>query len=84
MSHTIEWVNGNGKRKWQPVTADGKRQWLEEVTDMSGYPTYFVPVWAHPRNASELRPRLYRSRLRAARVARRCDRRKAANTWNEA
>lgn len=84
MSRTVEWVNGVGRREYQPATADGKREWLEELYDMPGFPLSLMSVWAHPRNANELRPRLYRSRLHAAYVARRYERRKAASTWKEA
>lgn len=79
----IEWANGVGRREYQPVTADGKREWLEETPDMPGFPPYFVSVWEHPKCANELSPCLYRSRLHAAYVARRYARRKAANTWKE-
>ena len=84
MSRTIKWINGTGRREYQPITADGNREWLEEVFDMPGLPTYFVPAWKHPKYANGLRPSLYRSRLRAALVARRYERREAANTWKEA
>lgn len=84
MSRTVEWVNGVGRREYQPATAEGKREWLREDFDMSGFPPYLVPVWVHPKNANELRPRLYRSRLHAAYVARRFERREAANAWEEA
>ena len=84
MSYAVEWVNGAGRREWQPATSDGKREWLEEVFDMPGFPTYFVPVWKHPKYVSRLGPRLYRSRIHAAYVARLYERRKAANTWKEA
>lgn len=78
MSHTVEWVNGVGRSEYQPATADGKREWLRETFDMA-----LVPVWAHPRSANELRPRLYRSRLHAACVARCYERSEAASTWRE-
>ena len=84
MSRAVEWVNGAGRRGYQPATADGKREWLKEVFDMPGFPMSLIPVWVHPKYANELRPRLYRSRLHAAYVARRYERRKAAHTWKEA
>lgn len=80
----VEWKNGLGCSEWQPATSDGTREWLKEVSDMPGYPTYFVPVWEHPENANGLDPYLYRSRLHAKFIARRRERRKAANTWKEA
>lgn len=84
IGHATEWKNGLGRSRWQPETADGKRRWLEEVTDISGFPTYFVPVWEHPIKSAGLEPSLYRSRRRAKRVARRAERREAANAWEEA
>ena len=83
MSRTVEWVNGVGRSEYQPATAEGKREWLRETFDMPGFPTYFVPVWAHPKNANELHPCLYRSRLHAACVARCYERSEAASTWKE-
>lgn len=80
----VEWKNGAGRCKWQPATSDGTREWLKEVPDMPGFPTYFVPVWEHPENANDLNPCLYRSRLHAKLTARRREQRKAANTWKEA
>ena len=76
--------NGLGRSRWQPATADGKREWLRETWDISGGPTYVVPAWRHPENATGLRPRLYRSRLHASFVARRYERREAAKAWEEA
>lgn len=78
-----EWVNGTGKREWQPVTAAGKRQWLEEVPDLPGHPPTLMPVWEYPQYATGLTPYRYRSRRRAARIARRYERREAAHTWKE-
>lgn len=84
IDHAVEWVNGTGRREYQPATAEGEREWLEEVFDMPGFPTYLVPVWKHPKYVNGLNPRLYRSRLHAAYVARCYERRKAAYTWEEA
>ena len=81
--HAIEWKNRLGRSKWQPVTSDGKREWLRPVDDMRGHPA-FLPTWEHPRRAYGLQPRLYRIRLHASCVARRHDRREAARTWKEA
>lgn len=83
MSHTVEWVNGVGRREYQPTTADGKREWLEELSDMPGFPPYYAPTWEYPEHSAGLDPCLYRSRRRAARIARRYEQREAANTWKE-
>lgn len=84
MSSAVEWKNGAGRSKWQPTTSDGNREWLEEVPDMPGFPTYFVPVWEHPENANDLSPRLYRNQLHAKYIARLHEWSRAANTWKEA
>ena len=75
MSRTIEWVNGAGRSKHQPVTDDGEREWIDDI--------YEMPVWEYPQHAGEFSPRLYRSRLRAELAARRYERRKATYTWEE-
>lgn len=80
----VEWKNGLGYSEWQPATSDGTREWLKEVPDMPGFPTYFVSVWEHPENANDLDPSLYRSRLLAKFTARRREQLKAANNWKEA
>lgn len=80
----IEWKNRHGRSQWQPVTADGRREWLEETSDMPGFPPYYVPTWKHHEDSAGLEPYLYRSRRRAKRVARHKDRREAAHTWEEA
>ena len=80
----VEWKNGLGCSEWQPATSDGAREWLKEVSDLPGFPAYFVPVWEHPENANDLSPYLHRSRLHAKFIARRREQRKAANTWKEA
>ena len=80
----IEWKNRLGRSEWQPATADGKREWLEETPDMPGFPPYYAPTWEYPEHSAGLDPCLYRSRRRAVRAARRAERREAAHTWEEA
>lgn len=76
MSRTIEWVNGAGRRKYQPATDDGEREWVDHA--------YEMPVWEYPQHADKFSPRLYRNRLHAEFVARRHERHEAAHTWKEA
>ncbi len=75
MSEPIVWVNENGDRRFQPVTCDGRKAWNMMDTikwaDTGGLAPFTPP------------PRLYRSKRRAIRVARRADRSRRRKTFWE-
>ena len=78
MSDAIEWVDGHGRSRWQPITSDGKRlcrvsdyicgsyrAWRTQNEGLSLFPAFHDPV-------------TFRSRARAMRVARRREARQRA------
>lgn len=80
----VEWRNANGKRAWQPETPDGRRQWKYLVEDHNGRSAGVLTRWENPdATDDDAVPARYRTRRRAARIARRYERREAAHTWEE-
>ena len=78
---TRKYINPLGETRWQPALPDGRLAWKKYLR--------FFPwsnAWAR-RGTSDERvsdgPRLYRSRARAARVARRQWVRATENQWDE-
>lgn len=67
---TIEWVNGRGEVRYQPVLADGRRLYHHEGE-------LLWRIWEDPYSMririAALRPTLYRSKKRAQGIAQRKD-----------
>lgn len=63
----VEYVNDNGKARYQPAASDGARLWCDE----HGYHSWDAGV----------EPVLYRSRRRAERRAAEYERSKRHNNW---
>ena len=69
--YAVEWADGHGRSRWQPVTGNGESLW-----DVSNYADGMHRVWRAPTQESSAfvvchGPVTYRSRARAVRVARR-------------
>lgn len=72
-------INPLGETRWQPTLPDGRRAWKDY--------RLWNNVWAWRGDVDERisdGPRLYRSRSRAARVAKRRWVKLAENQWKEA
>ena len=76
-----KYVNPLGETRWQPTLPDGRRAWKKYLRSLP-----WSNEWARRGDVEERisdGPRLYRSRARAARVARRQWVKLAENQWGE-
>ena len=69
--YAIEWADGHGRSRWQPLTGNGERLWR-----VSNYADGIHRAWRTPTQETSAflashGPVTYKSRARAERVARR-------------
>lgn len=69
--YAIEWADGYGRSRWQPITPDGESLWLVSDYISGAHRAWRVQAPGFSLFGGFPNPVTYRSRARAERVARR-------------